>query len=101
MAAVPPFVGGNVVKTLAEGPQYVGVDFIVSANNLDNLHGSPLYVGRDYGAAQNLLTTLAGTPPELNGAFYLKGNFKLVSFEQGPPRVRGNADRFRHVQDMG
>jgi len=90
IAGAPPFVGGtasfsgNVVKTLAEGPQYVGVDFIVSANNLDNLHGSPLYVGRDYGAAQNLLTTLAGTQPELNGAFYLKGNFRLVSFEQGP-----------------
>lgn len=86
----PAFVGGtatfagNTIKSLAEGPQYVGVDFVVSSNNLNDLHGSPLYVGRDYEARQNLLTTLAGTQPELNGVLSLKGNFRLVSFEQGP-----------------
>lgn len=90
IAGAPPFVGGtatfagNVIKTLAEGPQYVGVDYVVSSNNLNDLHGSPLYVGRDYEARMNLLTTLAGTQPELNGVFSLKGNFRLVSFEQGP-----------------
>ena len=90
IVGAPPFVGstatfaGNVIKSLAEGPQYVGVDFVVSSNNLGDLHGSPLYVGRDYEARQNLLTTLAGTQPELNGVFSLKGNFRLVSFEQGP-----------------
>lgn len=90
IAGAPPFVGGtatfagNVIKSLAQGPQYVGVDFVVSSNNLDNLQGSPLYVGRDYEARQNLLTTLAGTQPELNGVLSLKGNFRLVSFEDGP-----------------